>query len=91
MSDLPEMFGLQLQPDHKQHHHHAKFGKMLKLNGLTAYQTKNRTDQNASQNIAQHRAEPEARGECYSHQGSGQINHDLKKNIFHLSVSPLSR
>ncbi len=57
---LPQPLRLQLQPDQEQHHHHAELGEMLDLHHVDMQQRQHRRDDDAGDQVAQHRAEARA-------------------------------
>ena len=88
---VPQRAGFQLQPDQEQHHHHAEFGKMLKIVGLVSDQPKHRPDHDPGCQVAQHRPQPKPGGNRHRDDGGGKVDRGLVKETFHLYLDPFDQ
>ena len=89
-TQLPEQGRLQFQADQKQHHHHPEFGKMHHVLPFLPHQAQGkRSDDDAGDQISQHRAQAEPLGHRHRDNGCAEINKCLiKKSAFvHGSIS----
>ena len=57
VAQAPKHARRELEPDQKQHHHHAEFGHMLDFLRFTPHQPQRGADNHARQQIAEHRAQ----------------------------------
>ena len=79
----PERAGVELETDQEKHHHHAEFGEMLEIVSLVADKPQDRPDDQARQQIPQHRAEAEPRRQRNGRHRGGEVDHGLKQEAFH--------
>lgn len=83
---LPQHPGLQLQPDQKQHHHDAEFREVLNLPRLGAHQPDDGPDQNAGDEIAEHRSQSQALGDGHGNNRGAEVDKGLKQESAHGSA-----
>ncbi len=92
-ADRPQPFGIEFEPDHEQHEHHAELGKVQ--NGLDVFDEleAERADHAACDQVAQHRAELEARGQRYEQHGRREIDHGIEQHavVNHASAPTRAR
>ena len=60
---LPQALGLHLESDDEQHHHHAELGEDLQRLDIDRERGEQRRYRHAGKQVAEHRTEPEARGQ----------------------------
>ena len=83
VTHIPQGARGQFKPDDKQHHHHAKFGKMLQILGFTADQAQNGANDQPCQQISQDGPKPKSRRQRHRNYGGGKINGSLCKQFGH--------
>jgi hypothetical protein len=84
----PEAGGFQFKADEKEHHHHAEFGEVHDVLAFLAHKTKKEgADDNAAQEVAQHRTHSQLLRDGYEHDGGGEIDQGIvKKTAVHPSA-----
>ena len=80
---VPEQARLQLEPHQEQHHDHAELGVLLQGRCLDAHQMQRRADDDAGDQIAQHAAQPQPRGNGHGDRRRDEIDQGLGKYAVH--------
>ena len=79
---VPKGARLQFEADEEKHHDHAELGEMQEIFGIL-HETQPRTDHQPGQQVAQHRPEPEPRGDRHGDHGGSEEDGRLEKKILH--------
>ena len=82
----PEHFRLELKPDEEEHHDDAEFGEMLERDDIYVEQRQQRRDGDAGDEIAEHRAEAEFRGDGDGDDPGDEEDEGEKKEIGHVTA-----
>jgi len=72
----PQLRGLQLEPDEKQHHDDAEFGDVHDFRYLAREAEYARTNHHSGGEIAEHRAQAEAREQRRCDDGRREVDED---------------
>ena len=83
---VPERPRAEFKPDQEQHQDDAEFRKVLKVFGFR-HEAEYGADDDARDQVAQHRAKPEAHRKRHGDDRGGQVNHGLEQKTFHQSPS----
>ena len=83
MAHRPKHAWFEFQSDQKQHHHHAKLSVVLQGYRFVTHQTDDGTDDDACDEVAQHRAQSEALCQGNRDDGRTQIDKGMNQVFRH--------
>jgi hypothetical protein len=88
-AQAPQPLGLELEPHHEQHHHDAELGEVHHVLALAADETEaERSDRDAGEQVAEHRAQSEPLGERHGDDGGGEVDEGLEEEAFSVHRVP---